>query len=120
MHVMLVGYPPFFADTTKEIFNAIKKNDVVLVEEDWAGISKIAQDLVTQLLEKNPKLRITCAEALKHDWFKILKMIKKKKKPPMQQTLEKLRRYKAPKRMKKEALKVCIKYITAEYIDDLT
>ena len=120
MYVMLVGYPPFFADTTKEIFAAIRKDDLDFVEEDWEGISSTAKDLITNLLQKNPNERITCAEALKHQWFEVLNMNEKKKKPPMQQTLEKLRRYKAPKRMKKEALKVCIKYITADYIEDLT
>jgi serine/threonine protein kinase len=38
-------------------------------EEEWAGVSAEAKDLVLGLLEPHPKRRLTAAQALEHAWF---------------------------------------------------
>ena len=35
----------------------------------WPQLSNQAKDLVTRLLEKNPKKRLSLEEALAHEWF---------------------------------------------------
>merc|ERR1712032_1612025 len=40
-----------------------------MVDAHWQKISKEAKDLISQLLIKNPAQRITCENAMKHEWF---------------------------------------------------
>ena len=38
--------------------------------EEWKEYSPEAKDLVSKLLIKDPKLRMTASEAINHSWFK--------------------------------------------------
>lgn len=59
MYVLLCGYPPFDADTSKQIFKKILHEEVQFDPEDWDDISDDAKDLITQLLQKIPENRAT-------------------------------------------------------------
>ena len=69
MHILLVGFPPFEGKTKKEIFNKILNNDLNFNSKTYSNISNEAKNLLRKLLEKNPKKRITAAEALKDNWI---------------------------------------------------
>merc|ERR1712204_106243 len=45
------------------------RQNVQMVDAHWQKISKEAKDLISQLLIKNPAQRITCENAMKHEWF---------------------------------------------------
>jgi calcium-dependent protein kinase len=70
LFVLLCGYPPFDGDSNKDIFRAILKAKLDFDEDEWAGISDEAKDLISKLLDKDPKKRIKINKALKHSWFK--------------------------------------------------
>ena len=38
--------------------------------EEWKEYSPEAKDLVSKLLIKDPKLRMTASEAINHPWFR--------------------------------------------------
>ena len=48
----------------QEIVNAVLSFD----SEPWSEVSDDCKDLITRLLDKNPKTRITIADVLKHSW----------------------------------------------------
>ena len=66
---MLVGYPPFNGDDIQEIYESIKKGDLVFELDDWSDISDSAQDLIKKLLTVDVDERITGEQALKHPWI---------------------------------------------------
>ena len=59
-------------------------------DRSWNKLSKSAKDLVSKLLNRDPRTRITAAEALAHPWF-----TEQPKRLPMDNTKEKLITFKA-------------------------
>lgn len=72
MYILLVGYPPFYADSKDGIFRAIEEGKYEMKGPEWDVISKEAKDLVRKFLEVNEKVRIRVGEALKHPFFNII------------------------------------------------
>lgn len=66
--ILLGGYPPFYGETEKELFDATTRNDWEF-DETWDSVSQGAQDLITGLLTQDPSKRLTAADALKHPWM---------------------------------------------------
>jgi len=69
-YILLCGFPPFYADDDEEMFELIKGGDYDLPSPYWDNISDSAKELVTGLLEKNPKKRFSAKQALEHPWIK--------------------------------------------------
>ena len=70
LYVLLVGYPPFNAETTKELFSLIKNKDFEIQGEEWNNVSKEAKDLVKRMLNKNYNVRVSAIECLEHPYLK--------------------------------------------------
>ncbi|KAM0917813.1 hypothetical protein ACQ4PT_009245 [Festuca glaucescens] len=70
LYILLCGSPPFWAETEKGIFDAILVNQVDFCSSPWPTISESAKDLIRQMLNKDPKKRITAVQALEHSWLK--------------------------------------------------
>lgn len=66
---LLGGYPPFQADSHKELFRKIRAADYVFHEKYWGKISIQAKQIISLLLTVDPKERLSASEALKHDWL---------------------------------------------------
>ncbi|CAD8060559.1 unnamed protein product [Paramecium primaurelia] len=66
LYAMLCGYLPFEHDNTKKLYEMIKYEDY----EKPKNISSIAQDLLKQLLTKDPSLRIGFNEIKQHPFYK--------------------------------------------------
>lgn len=62
----LVGKPPFEADGNRQTYNRISRVDLHFP----AYVSKSAQDLISKLLQKNPKSRLPLQSVLCHPWIK--------------------------------------------------
>jgi serine/threonine protein kinase len=70
IYQMLCGYHPF--DTNKGInylYQQIKQCNLKFDNNLWKDVSNDAKDLVTKLLVKDPKKRITADQLLKHPWI---------------------------------------------------
>ena len=69
LYVFLCGYPPFEGDNNKEIFKNVLKSKLEFDPADWDTVSNQAKDLVSKMLSKDPKHRISAQECLEHPWF---------------------------------------------------
>lgn len=70
-YILLSGSLPFYGDTSKDVFRAVKKGRFELLSEEWDGVSPEAKDLVTHLLQSNPDRRMNAEEGLNHKWMSI-------------------------------------------------
>ncbi|NXX20938.1 KCC1G kinase, partial [Podargus strigoides] len=68
-YILLCGYPPFYEETESKLFEKIKEGYYEFESPFWDDISESAKDFIRHLLEKNPNLRFTCEEALRHPWI---------------------------------------------------
>lgn len=68
-YVLLVGSFPFHAKNDRMLFAAIRGAKYSTSGPIWATISPEAKHLLSQLLTVDPKLRITAAQAVQHEWF---------------------------------------------------
>eukprot|EP00826_Nyctotherus_ovalis_P060367 TRINITY_DN8460_c0_g3_i1.p1 TRINITY_DN8460_c0_g3~~TRINITY_DN8460_c0_g3_i1.p1 ORF type:complete len:490 (-),score=143.26 TRINITY_DN8460_c0_g3_i1:83-1531(-) len=65
LYAMLYGTVPFKATTIKELHRLIMKGKVELKED----ISAEARDLLSKLLERSPRRRISTSEVIRHQWM---------------------------------------------------
>ena len=70
LYMMLVGRAPFDGKDDEEIIENIEKGQFNRNHRKLLAASREIQDLVSKLLEVNPVIRLSAAEALKHAWFK--------------------------------------------------
>lgn len=77
LYILLVGYPPFDAETDEEIFECIVREDVVYEDDEWKNISKEAKAFLQKILVKDYKKRISAEDCLKEKW--LIDNINKKK-----------------------------------------
>jgi len=71
LYVLLSGYPPFYSEDLNHLLFLIIEGDYFFHSPYWDDISLQAQDLIKNLLVRDPKKRLTATEVLHHDWFKI-------------------------------------------------
>ncbi|KAJ6930084.1 CDPK-related kinase 5-like [Populus alba x Populus x berolinensis] len=69
-YILLCGSRPFWARTESGIFRTVLKADPSFDETPWPSLSPEAKDFVKQLLNKDPRKRLTAAQALSHPWIK--------------------------------------------------
>lgn len=62
------GCIPFYGETEEAIKESILKSRVKFQGHVWAQVSSEAKSLVKQMLEKNPKKRLSAAQAVTHKW----------------------------------------------------
>jgi len=71
--LLLSGNLPFMGRSQKELFQKIVAGKFEFKEDEWAGVSDDAKDLVRKLLVLDPDKRITANDALRHPWLKLAK-----------------------------------------------
>ncbi|KAF1875239.1 hypothetical protein Lal_00007855 [Lupinus albus] len=69
-YILLCGSRPFWARTESGIFRAVLKADPSFDELPWPSLSTQAKDFVKHLLYKDPRRRISAAQALCHPWIR--------------------------------------------------
>uniref|UniRef100_A0A8C1ZJ95 non-specific serine/threonine protein kinase n=1 Tax=Cyprinus carpio TaxID=7962 RepID=A0A8C1ZJ95_CYPCA len=85
LYIMLSGYPPFVGRCGTDcgwdwgepcqacqcmLFESIQEGKYEFPEKDWAHISPAAKDLITKLLVRDAKDRLSAAQVLRHPWVK--------------------------------------------------
>ncbi|RDX80619.1 CDPK-related kinase 5, partial [Mucuna pruriens] len=69
-YILLCGSRPFWARTESGIFRAVLKSDPSFDEPPWPSLSDEARNFVERLLNKDPRKRMSAAQALSHPWIK--------------------------------------------------
>jgi calcium-dependent protein kinase len=67
---LLCGRRPFWDKTEDGIFKEVLRNKPDFRKRPWSSISPGAKDFVKRLLVKNPRARLTAAQALSHPWVR--------------------------------------------------
>ncbi|KAJ4700600.1 putative Calcium-dependent protein kinase [Melia azedarach] len=116
LYILLSGVPPFWDETEKGIFEAILEGNLDLQSSPWPSISTSAKDLIRRMLTKDPKQRITAAQALEHPW---LKDGETPDRPIDSAVLSRMKQFRAMNKMKKLALKVIAENLSTEEIKGL-
>ncbi|KAK3016579.1 hypothetical protein RJ639_005852 [Escallonia herrerae] len=133
LYILLSGVPPFWADTEKGIFDMILEGHIDYQSAPWPSISASAKDLVKKMLTKDPKKRITAAQALakwltvnvirfmmyvlEHPWLK--EDGEASDKPIDSAVLIRMKQFRAMNKLKKLALKVIAENLSEEEIKGL-
>jgi calcium-dependent protein kinase len=75
MYIVLCGKPPFYGRTESAVFNSIMKSraqlDQNFKKEPWTKMSAGSKKLIKQMLNPDPRGRITAAQALASPWISI-------------------------------------------------
>ncbi|KAM0866513.1 hypothetical protein ACQ4PT_042552 [Festuca glaucescens] len=69
-YILLCGSRPFWARTESGIFRSVLKADPSYNEAPWPALTPEAMDFVKRLLCKDPRRRMTAAQALGHPWIR--------------------------------------------------
>lgn len=69
LYILLVGYPPFWDEDQKRLYNQIKMARYEFPSPEWDTVTEEAKSLIRQMLNPHPDKRITAAEALKNPWI---------------------------------------------------
>ncbi|XVF59773.1 hypothetical protein PTKIN_Ptkin07bG0302900 [Pterospermum kingtungense] len=69
-YILLCGKRPFWDKTEDGIFKEVLKNKPDFRRKPWPMISNSAKDFVKKLLVKDPRARLTAAQALSHPWVR--------------------------------------------------
>ncbi|KAK6131315.1 hypothetical protein DH2020_034944 [Rehmannia glutinosa] len=117
LYILLSGFPPFWAETEKGIFEEILGGHVDLQSSPWPSISNGAKDLIKRMLTIDPKKRITAADALEHPWLK--KDGEASDRPIDSAVLIRMKQFRAMNKLKKLALKVIAENLSEEEIKGL-
>ncbi|XP_043711350.1 calcium-dependent protein kinase 18-like isoform X1 [Telopea speciosissima] len=69
-YILLCGRRPFWDKTEDGIFKEVLRNKPDFRRKPWPSISNSAKDFVKKLLVKDPRARLTAAQALSHPWVR--------------------------------------------------
>ncbi|XP_030466043.2 calcium-dependent protein kinase 28 isoform X2 [Syzygium oleosum] len=69
-YILLCGRRPFWDKTEDGIFKEVLKKKPDFHRKPWPTISNSAKDFVKKLLVKDPRARLTAAQALSHRWVR--------------------------------------------------
>ncbi|KAM7529621.1 hypothetical protein LguiB_033031 [Lonicera macranthoides] len=69
-YILLCGRRPFWDKTEDGIFKEVLRNKPDFRRKPWPSISISAKDFVKKLLVKDPRARLTAAQALSHPWVR--------------------------------------------------
>lgn len=69
-YILLCGRRPFWDKTEDGIFKEVLKKKPDFREKPWPTLSLSAKDFVKKLLVKDPRARMTAAQALSHAWVR--------------------------------------------------
>ena len=71
LYILLSGFPPFNGNDDDDILDSVLEGRFTFNVKEFKNVSEQAKDLITQLLTYNHKSRVSIAQALEHEWFKV-------------------------------------------------
>ncbi|KAI9085111.1 hypothetical protein K1719_032927 [Acacia pycnantha] len=117
LYILLCGVPPFWAESEQGVAQAILRGLIDFKREPWPSISESAKSLVRQMLEPDPKLRLTAKQVLEHPW---LQNAKKAPNVPLGDVVKsRLKQFSMMNRFKRKALRVIADFLSTEEVEDI-
>uniref|UniRef100_A0A0C9S649 non-specific serine/threonine protein kinase n=1 Tax=Wollemia nobilis TaxID=56998 RepID=A0A0C9S649_9CONI len=114
LYILLCGVPPFWAETEQGVAQAIIRSAIDFKRDPWPKISDQAKNLVRQMLEPDPKRRLTAEQVLEHTW---LQNAKKAPNVSLGETVRsRLKQFSVMNKFKKRALRVVAEYLSVEEV----
>jgi len=71
-YVLLCGFPPFYGESQKELFENIMKGNYDFPDPEWSGVSQDAKNFIKAMLVVEPDKRYTAQQCLNDKWLKDL------------------------------------------------
>eukprot|EP00571_Detonula_confervacea_P010870 CAMPEP_0172300668 /NCGR_PEP_ID=MMETSP1058-20130122/2695_1 /TAXON_ID=83371 /ORGANISM="Detonula confervacea, Strain CCMP 353" /LENGTH=401 /DNA_ID=CAMNT_0013010505 /DNA_START=78 /DNA_END=1283 /DNA_ORIENTATION=+ len=68
-YIILCGYPPFNGASHEKTHKAVIRGRYCFPAEDWKDVSREAMDFIYQMLQMDPRKRMTVEQALNHPWI---------------------------------------------------
>ncbi|KAH9736561.1 calcium-dependent protein kinase 13 [Citrus sinensis] len=147
LYILLCGVPPFWAESEQGVAQAILRGLIDFKRDPWPNVSESAKSLVRQMLEPDPKLRLTakqhfenhmpaCSTTVSLDlhlyevtcaiviWFDIehpwLQNAKKAPNVPLGDVVRsRLKQFSMMNRFKRKALRVIAEFLSVEEVEDI-
>lgn len=69
IYILLCGFPPFYGNTQKELFDKILNASFNFPSPEWDGVSDSAKNFIKKLLVVDPEKRYTAEQALNDPWI---------------------------------------------------
>ncbi|KAL8146571.1 calcium-dependent protein kinase 13-like [Apium graveolens] len=117
LYILLCGVPPFWAESEQGVAQAIIRGQIDFKREPWPSISENAKSLVRQMLEPDPKIRLTAKQVLEHPW--ILNAKKAPNVPLGDVVKSRLKQFSMMNRFKRKALRVIAEFLSNEEVGDI-
>ncbi|KAL6541920.1 Calcium-dependent protein kinase 10 [Orobanche gracilis] len=115
LYILLCGVPPFWAETEQGIALAILRGIIDFKREPWPQVSESAKSLVRQMLEPDPKKRLTAQQVLEHRW---IQNEKKASNVPLGDIVRaRLKQFSVMNKFKKQALRVIAEHLSVEEVE---
>eukprot|EP01018_Ginkgo_biloba_P001207 Gb_34567 [translate_table: standard] len=117
LYILLCGVPPFWAESEQGVAQAILRGLIDFKRDPWPKVSEHAKNLVRQMLEPDPKLRLTAQQVLDHPW---LQNAKKAPNVPLGDVVRsRLKQFSVMNRFKKRALRVIAEHLSVEEVEGI-
>ncbi|KAF2306392.1 hypothetical protein GH714_017454 [Hevea brasiliensis] len=117
LYILLCGVPPFWAESEQGVAQAILRGIIDFKRDPWPNISESAKSLVKQMLEPDPKHRLTAKQVLEHPW---LQNAKKAPNVPLGDVVKsRLKQFSMMNRFKRKALRVIADFLSIEEVEDM-
>ncbi|KAL1138811.1 hypothetical protein AAG570_008873 [Ranatra chinensis] len=71
LYILLCGFPPFVSEYNdqEELFDDILSGQYGFPTPYWDGVSELAKDLISHMLQSNPQLRFSAEDVMDHPWL---------------------------------------------------
>uniref|UniRef100_A0ACD6ABT2 Uncharacterized protein n=1 Tax=Avena sativa TaxID=4498 RepID=A0ACD6ABT2_AVESA len=70
LYILLSGIPPFWGKTKSKIFECIRSTELRFPSDPWDMVSDSAKELITGMLRRDPRQRLTAEQVLGHSWIR--------------------------------------------------
>jgi len=118
MYVLLSGRAPFGGLSDSNTLALVQKGQWSFRNKCWTNVSQDAKDLISNLLEMNPRARYSAEEALNNEWIKL--QAPRAGDVQLQDDLvQRLCSFQSVNRLKKAALEIVATQLSEEVIMDL-
>uniref|UniRef100_A0A5B7ASQ0 non-specific serine/threonine protein kinase n=1 Tax=Davidia involucrata TaxID=16924 RepID=A0A5B7ASQ0_DAVIN len=115
LYILLCGVPPFWAETEQGVALAILRGGIDFKREPWPQISDSAKSLVRQMVEPDPRKRLTAQQVLEHPW---IQNAKKAPNVPLGDIVRtRLKQFSVMNRFKKRALRVIAEHLSVKEVE---